>query len=493
MAEDNATLSSKALLAVEVLKARITSECRRILKEEAVNNTVLTGDWTDKTKKKFNPPLPPTLSIRSDLLPPKRTFGVVDRKRKRKDVEKETNAALRRMQKALVITPPVTQQKLFKLMDNFEVPREVYVGYAIDQLWRKYMSKAFGVFVDKTYPKHFFNTRPPYKPSDRSSAVWEANFKGLMRTSIDDSGNFVRRPTEKLVAIISQCSAVINGAYASLEAPPSETVAATKEEAFVSRVKRYCGFAELVNNISSDTRLNASALIFYYFRKVSPETPFGLIEDTLANIHRGSPDIEEVLITEHLSEGMKWILTAPDKDGEVPEVSKIVEDPYNIVILRGHPYSDIRGALKCEYLLLKLLFWLSTSVDPTNKDLREYVRSVYSVEYVGKKRDDGRVAMNNVLQIFPGLLTLMFYLLVEKPRDRQGTAFVKDLNHALILLSTMKSAGGRHAAIERHKSVSGLVMKVAQRCVDLISTGTIKYGDHIKKYATEKFLRSGFY
>ena len=267
--------ASEALVAALDLEKQMRQECARRLKEEAASahhrQSGNDAGWTayDLTggieKRLFVPPPPPATAIRLfGKIPAKNKFLPSKAgKRPTKDpMETAAKAYMKKLQKALVIKPPITQAKLLKLIEAHQIPggKDMYVAMAVETMSRKYFTGAMKTFVEKTFVKHFFNTAPPYKLSDRSGVLWDTEFKGLMQTSVDDDGNLVRKPTAKLSHIIEYCSEIINGAYSALEVPPG-TSHRTKEEAFIDMVTRYSRYAETVNNVSSDLSLNASALI----------------------------------------------------------------------------------------------------------------------------------------------------------------------------------------------------------------------------------------
>ncbi len=432
----------------------------------------------------FVPQPPPAHAIRLfGKIPAKNKFLPPGRAEKRaKDpMETAAKAYMKRLQKALVIKPPITQAKLLELIETHHIPggKDMYVALAVETMSRKYFTGAMKTFVEKTFVKHFFNTPPPYKLADRSGVLWDTEFKGLMQTSVDDDGNLVRKPTAKLSHIIEYCSEIINGAYSALEVPPG-TSNRTKEEAFIEMVTRYSRFAETVNNVSADLSLNASALILWHFRKLSTRAfTFDNLKTSLADVEGGSRDVEKVILIHSL--GRLDYLEDP--------ADNAVKDPKNIVAMGGDPYELIRPALRTEYVLLKALFWLVGEFG--GEGISGFVDRTYR-----KKYEASRLLVHNVLQMFPGLLTIVLSALqdtrgVRPPAPLAGD-LVKRLNHKMIVAHQMKGVGGRRAAIMRHNEVSQAMFEVTELFLDLAAAGNIGRMVSVKQYVSEMFLRSGF-
>ncbi|GFR99264.1 hypothetical protein ElyMa_004523600 [Elysia marginata] len=331
-------------------------------------------------------------------------------------------------------------------------------------------------FAEKTFVKHFFNTAPPFKLTDRSGVLWDTEFKGLLRTTVDEDGNIVKKPTIKFSHIKQYTAEIVNGAYASLEVP-SGTYHASKEEKFIDLITRFSRYAEAVNNISADTSFNASSFILWYFKTHSTSSfTFEDFRDSLTDIEGGSMDVEEVILVNHLGR-LNYIEDSIDD---------AVKDPRNIVTLAGDPYELIRPALKCKYVLLKTLFWLVWEIGPMS--LRSFVCDLY------RKRFDMRYpSVHNVLQIFPGLLTFVMYVLQDargiNPPACAGR-IVTALNHKMIVAYQMKGAGGRRAATMRQNEVSAAVMSACELFLDLADK--IPSVLTLRQYVSEVFLRSGF-
>jgi len=490
--------ASESLVAALDLEKQMRRECARLLKEQAAaahhrqNDSSDNPGWTayDLTggieKRLFVPPPPPATAIRlfgkipakNKFLPPPSRVG----KRSNKDpMETMAKAYMKRLQRALVIKPPITHAKLLKLIETQHIPggKDMYVAMAVETMARKYFTGAMKTFVEKTFVKHFFNTQPPYKLSDRSGVLWDTEFKGLMQTSVDGDGNLVRKPTAKLSHIIEYCSEIINGAYSALEVPPG-TYHRTKEEAFIEMVTRYSRYAETVNNVSSDLSLNASALILWHFRKLSSNAfTFKDLKDSLADVERGSRDIEKVVFVHTL--GSIDYLEDPAESAAL--------NPKNVVAMGGDPYELLRPALRAEYILLKTLFWLTAEFG--GEELRGFVDRTYRKRYEAPK-----LTVHNVLQMFPGLLTIVLSALQDtkgvRPPAPMAAELVKRLNHKLIVAHQMKGAGGRRAAIMRHNEVSDAMFEVIELFLDLAAEGNIGQMNSVKQYVSEMFLRSGF-
>lgn len=485
--------AADALVGVVKVKERLRDLALAYIKEVASSNRDPDNykGWITKGPngvQYLTPPIPPLATIQK--MPPKKGFwntygGVAKRVGQ---VKTEAKVYLKRLQRGMTIKPPVTETKILRVMKSFDIPEEIYVYHAIDILSRKYLSDSLGKFVEKIYPKFFYNTPPPFKPTNRTGIVWDVNFKELMQTSVDANGVVIKRPTFKLESIIKSCSIVINGAYGVMDNPPSESFI-SPEELFINRVKRFSLYAEVSNNISSHLNLNASSLIFYYFKKTHPDTPFTSISTTLANTD-GSTNVEDVLL-KYIKDNHRHLLS--QLQNTPPNVEKIIGNPYNVVELGGYPYSQISASLKSEYILLKILFWMSRE-SGSQSDVSERLSTIYRKKYERQMLDQPHTYMevNNVLQLFPGLLTLMFYILNTTIKDKTGISYLRQLNQSCILLTTMKDAGGKYFAIERHIRVSQHLISVGERFLDLISSNTIKYSQ-LRSYISTQFLCSGFF
>ena len=382
-----------------------------------------------------------------------------------------SKAALKRLNKTLDVKPPLTHNKLVRLMGVVDVPMEKYAAHRVDILIRKYMTTKLEEFTDKTFRKAFFSTAPPFWPVNKVNMTWERDVKGLLRTAINSEGMLIKHPTDRLLTIIKYCGPIIKGAYQSFDAPiPGQTSAAV----FVNRVTTFNGFAGLANNISSNLRYNASSLIFHYFKWASPTTTFANVRNTLADIQTGSNDVEDVLL--------KNLLVVD----EVQEnTDKAVTDPYNVVAIGGFPYKQIAPALRAEYVLLKLFFFFCAKYG--RADMIKFVNDNYRRKY--NQQDVAAFTINNVLQLCPGLMTLMFFM-INQARDAVGMKLLEELTHQFRVLVSVKSHVGRQEAVELHKSISGLLEKIAVTCMSLIVTKTIKT-DLINDFVNLLFLRSG--
>lgn len=371
---------------------------------------------------------------------------------------------LQKLKRLLDVKPPVTHGKVVKLMNLMNIPVEKYVAQRVDILLRKYLTDKMKTFTEDTFKKHFFNMTPPFKPTNTVNITWKRDLKGLMKTTMDSEGLLVKRPTERLTAIIKYCSPAINGAYKDLDQTlPGQSV----EEAFVRRVNRYNEYATLINNLSAYPRFNSSSLIFVYFKRANVATTFTTVYSTLAD-EKSSWDVEKVLLGHMLMDKV-------DDDTDAA-----VRDPYNVVSFGGFPYEQIRPALRAEYALLKLLFYLG-------------VRFGFTVEDVYRRKflhPTDPFAVDNVLQLFPGLMTIMFYL-INAVKDREGASHLSDLNYKLLALtSTKRHFGDKQEAIEAHKRISLIVEKVVLRCVDILVVDATSQAI-ITGYSNLLFLRSG--
>lgn len=371
---------------------------------------------------------------------------------------------LHRLKRLLDVKPPVTHGKVVKLMSLMNIPVEKYVAQRIDILLRKYLTDKMKTFTENTFKNHFFNMPPPFHPPNHVNITWKRDLKGLMKTTMDSDGLLVKRPTERLTSIIKYCSPAINGAYRELDQTLPNRSA---EEAFVQRVNRYNEYATLVNNLSAYPRFNSSSLIFAYFKRVTQTISFTTIQSTLADI-KSSWDVEKVLLGHMLMDKV-------DDDTDIA-----VKDPYNIVSFGGFPYDQIRPALRAEYALLKLLFYLGMRFGFTVED-------VYRRKFLHPSEP---FAVDNVLQLFPGLMTIMFYL-INSVKDREGSSRLSDLNYKLLaLVSTKRHFGNKQEAIEAHKMISHNTEKVVLRCVDILVMDVTSW-TIISSYCNLLFLRSG--
>jgi hypothetical protein len=377
----------------------------------------------------------------------------------------EVKATLKKLNKLLDVKPPITHGKIVKLMGLMNVPVEKYVAQRIDVMLRKYLTDKMKRFTEETYKKNYFNSAPPFRPSNTANVTWERELKGLMKTALDSDGLIVKRPTERLTAIIAYCSPAINGAYKDLD-DRDVVPGKSAEEAFVQRVAKYNGYAALVNNVSAIPRYNASSLVFTYFKRASDAT-FDRVASTLGDIKGLSPDVERVLLT-HLLE---------DKVDD--DTDSAVKDPYNVVSFGGFPYEQLRPALRAEYVLLKLLFYLGMAFGVD-------VQSTYRSMFVG----GGPISADNVLQLYPGLMTIMFFL-INSIKDPEGTDATVELDHRLRFLTSAKGHfGSKQEAVEIHKTVSAAAEKVTLRCIDILVTNP-QARSVISPYCNLLFLRSG--
>ena len=437
------------------LMRKLETEYEEKIKRSAVKNSPLiaTAITTTTTTTSSNIP-----SLR---MPVKH-----DKKRVKpyRDKRIEVAATLRKINKLLDIKPPVTHGKIVKLLGIMDVPIEKYIAQRIDVMLRKYLTDKMKKFTENTFKKHFFNLPPPFKLTNTANVTWERDLKGLMMIALDSNGLVVRRPTERLKAIIRYCCPVINGAYKSLDdrdAVPGKGY----EEAFVQRVAKYNGYASLINNISAIPRYNASSLVFTYFKQARWGV-FDRVADTLSDIKRSSPDAERVLLCHILD-----VKVDDDTDAAVT-------NPYNVVSFGGYPYEQIRQALRAEYVVLKLVFYLGATFgfDAT---------STYRQAFMTNP-----TAVDNVLQLYPGLMTVMFYT-VNVCKDPEGINASVNLDHKLKVLTSSKGYfGSKQEAIELHKKVSGSVEELAQRCIDIFMTNpNIK--TELSAYCNLLFLKSG--
>ncbi|RUS71494.1 hypothetical protein EGW08_020745 [Elysia chlorotica] len=480
--------ATMGIVSIGEFKWSLRQWCKDILISEAVKNTEidesspLKAEWnvmssTDLVPR-FTPPAPPPGALTGLLKMPKRYQSKLSEiiKSDNKQRTKIINAHIRKLRSGYVVKKPVTYSKLAVLTRKAGISEKMIAALAIETMARKYFGGAMKKFVEKTFKNNFFNAGGgPYKPFDRTGILWDTEFKNLMLVSREEYGNVVKEPTVKLKHIMQFCQTIIEGAYGDLEVPPG-CAFANEFEAFIDRVKRFAGFAEIVNNISATPMYNSSSLILHFYQTVSRiNFTFEDLVKELSDLDAGERDVEKALLRYEL--GRLDYANSIDSD-------KIADDAYNVVALAGNPYEQIRPALKCEFLLLKLIFWLATR--STQTSLYNFVMRTYKSKFVKFAK------INNVLQIFPGLLTIMFYTLKNSAicNNRCHGDKVKKLNHSLILATEMKTAGGAHAAIDRHKDVSNDTINVVTEFIAIIKTQRAWENVEFQKSINEMFLRS---
>lgn len=379
-----------------------------------------------------------------------------------------TKAELKKLNKLLNVKPPVTHDKIVTLMGLTNVPMEKFASHRVDVLIRKYLNSKTKEFVEETFKRVFFTGAPPFSAKNTVNVTWETDVKGLMRTTMDSDGLLVKRPTERLTTIISYCQTIINGAYKDLDDP---TPGLSPEAEFLRLVTRFNGYTLFVNNISQNLRYNSSSLLFTYFSRTTPGIKFKTVADTLSDVRFGSYDVEDVLL--------KYVVT-----DDVGNTDEAVKDPYNVVTMAGYAYDQVSPALRAEFVLLKFLFYLGAEF---GRLIPEFILGTYKRKF----EQIGVVAfhVNNVLQLCPGLMTLMFYILTlsKKPDNLQ---LLRDVNHKFKVITTVKGYTGRQEGIELQKAISKHVEDIAIRCMDLLITKTVKK-KQIVEYASLLFLRSG--
>lgn len=381
-----------------------------------------------------------------------------------KDNKIAIKGTLNKLKRLLDVKPPITHCKVVRLMGLMDVPLEKYVAQRVDILLRKYFTNKMKTFTDDTFKNNFFNMAPPFKPTNTVNITWKRDLKGLMKLHMDSEGLLIKRPTERLTAIIKYCSPIINIAYKEFDDTlPGQSI----EEAFVQRVNRYNEYATLINNISAYSKFNSSSLIFSYFKRANTATSFNTVYSILSDI-TSSWDVEKVLLGHLLMEKL-------DDDTDAA-----VNDPYNIVSFGGFPYEQIRPAIRAEYTLLKILTYLGVRFGFSITDMyqRMFLHPTDSF------------AVDNVLQLFPGLMTIMFYL-INVLKDKEGGLYLSDLNYKLLALTSSKRHfGDRQEAIEAHKQISFIVEKVVLRCVDILVVNVTSPAI-IAEYCNILFLKSG--
>lgn len=413
----------------------------------------------------------PTPSVTTAYFPPsllsiKKTGNHA--RRTHKEISAVTKLELKQLEKILNIKPPVTQEKIVTLLGMTHVPLEKFVSQRVDVLIRKYLTAKSREFVEDTFRRVFFTGAPPFATKNTVNVTWENDMKGLMKLATDADGLVVKRPTERLTTIISYCKTIINGAYKNLDDP----IAGLSVEAeFLNLVRRFNGYTLFINNISQNMRFNASSLLFTYFHKTSPNMKFQTLSEMLSDIRYGSVDVEEVLL--------KYVIT-----DDVGNTDEAVKDPYNIVTLSGHAYDQVRPALRAEFVLLKFFFYLSQEY---KRLIPEFIRGTYK-----RKFDQIEVAafsVNNVLQLCPGLMTLMFYM-INLSKKADNMQLIHDINHKFKVVTSVKGYAGRQEGIELQKAISRHIEDITVRCMDLLLTKTIKK-TQIIEYVNLLFFRSG--
>ena len=386
---------------------------------------------------------------------------------KKNDTKIALKAGLKMVQKMLDLRPPVTQDSIIKLMNIMEIPVEKYAAYRTDVLLRNYFGGKLKEFEEQTFKKYYFNNPPPFNAETTNNITWRSELDNLMTPTVDWDGFPNKTLSESLKTIIQYCSKVIHTAYSNkLDIP---VTGMSSDEAFVKKVKKYNNFASYVNNISTNLCYNSSSLIFTYFHKAKFQ--YDYIDSILGNIKHSSTDIEKVCL--------RYLLVDPAVVEENVDIS--VKDPYNVVVFTGFSYETIKPALKSEFVLLKLLYYI-----------REEFRCELGDQYRHKfmQIENTSFAINNVLQLFPGLMTLMFYL-INQSKDKEGQVLLEALNENFLRLTDVKAHHGKRECIEIHKQISSLVERVGTRCIDLLMTdGQMK--NYLWKYANLLFLKSGF-
>ena len=385
------------------------------------------------------------------------------------DTQKTLKCDLRKIQKILKIKPPVTHNKIVRIMDRFDIPLEKFTAISIEVLIRKYFNSKLKEFGETTFKRYFFNNRPPFPVDNNINITWKDELKGLIKTFLDHDGLIIKKSSEKLDVIISYCSHIINTAYNdSLDRPIRGT---NQDEAFVKKINKYNTFASFVNNISSNLQFNSSSLIFTYFHKAKFD--YDYINSNLGDIKFSSTDIEKMCLN-----NFKLDINE--------NVDIAITDPYNVITFAGFPYETIKPALKAEFVLFKLLYYLRDNFE--NESLSKFIRNNYQQKYSQIKTDP--FAINNVLQLCPGLMTLMFYIINEK-KDTIGIVFLQKLNTKFIELINTKGYVGKMECIERHKQISYLIQQVCERCIELFITDKKQIKHYITNYVNILFLRSG--
>lgn len=418
-----------------------------------------------------------TLFVRS-LAPPLVQFKMRPKKHfmRRPYMEKEhlAKAKLNRIKQILNIKQPVTEDKLIRVMSALDVPIMKYTSARLEVICRKYLTATLKEFTEHTFKSAYFNSKPPFKPADAVNIAWESKLTGLLISTQDIENVHIKKPTERLTTIIDYCATFVNTAYKNL----IEETASTPEEAFVKRIRRYNEYASLVNNVSSNLKYNASSLLFTYFNKYK-KSKYREVHDTLADIRTGSRSVEDELLVHVL--------------GSIAELDP--KDPYDIVGFTGHPFEQIQPALRAEFLLLKLLFYFCRQ---HGVELNNFVCSNYGKKYTQQTPSDP-FAINNVLQLFPGLMTIMFYIVGNRGDEgtaaigegvHQGRNLLRQLVHQFKVHQTTNYQAGRQEAIETHKIISKLIGDVAELCMNNIILGVVPQTDYTP-YTNHLFMRSG--
>ena len=220
-------------------------------------------------------------------------------------------------------------------------------------------------------------------------------------------------------------------------------------------------------------KYDSSSLIFSYFNRVGGND-FAYVYKLLVDLVHGSTDIEKVLLHNLIG----------DVSVTEDNVDEAVKDPKNIVSFDGFPYEQVRYAIRAEFVLLKILFAIS-------HEYGGYISSFIETNYKRKYKQMDKVpfAINNVLQLCPGIMTLIFYI-INKFKDKEGIEELNSLNLKLLTLTNVKGQAGKQEAIETHKSISKLIEKVGNRCIDILVTNKDAKAV-ILDYSNLLFLRSG--
>lgn len=382
-------------------------------------------------------------------------------------------AAVRRLLAQLSMKKPVTELKLLTLMNKMNIPVEKYAAIRVEELLRKYFGDALTYFNEKTFNKHFFNNTPPFKMANTVGITWEEDMRGMLSVEINSLGLVVRKPTERLEKVVEACGRFVDSAFEEYDTRQMPDI--TREETFLRRVTRFNKFTTYINNISATSRYNSSSLILYYFVHLD----WGYDELQMELVSGSEFDVEEV--------ALKRLLNNPLIVRQ--NVDQSVQNPYNVVQFAGYAYDQIRGALRAEYVLLKLLFVLARLF---HSQLTEYTNTVYQSQYgaVMAKRADS-FELNNVLQLCPGLLTIIFFLL-GKDRSSVCLSCLDQMVEKIDTLLSVKNQAGRQEAIEMHKSVSWLVERAAGLALNALEESNNRVLDEMRPYVNVLFLRSGF-
>ena len=96
---------------------------------------------------------------------------------------------------------------------------------------------------------------------------------------------------------------------------------------------------------------------------------------------------------------------------------------------------------------------------------------------------------SNVLQLCPGLMTIMFFM-INNIKYQKSITLLHSLNSKFKLLTTLKGHVGKYEAIEMHTEVSKLIEQIVSKCCDLLITQKNKH-NAIVEYMNVLFLRSG--